>query len=396
MKKLTTILTLVAWSLGAAENRTNLRPDEQIVFYPTVAQRVPGKTNLWRAQIRGCVFEFEKRRLLVATLEEALELKTAELTATQSVVFAERARLFLMDHERGKKVFIRCGTNEFFVGESSADGMFGAEVLLREMDLNRAGPEAGAPFTALLRPGEPRFFSGAVFPLEAEGVSVISDIDDTIKITEVRDKQATLRNTFLREFQAVPGMAEFYQLLARNPLTRPSATLSPSDGERDGVRGRSENSDAQTSPIAFHYISASPWQLYEPLAALVASNGFPAGTFELKEFRWKSRKFFSLFASPEKYKPGVIEPLLKQFPKRKFILIGDSGERDPEIYGALARKFPTQVIRIYIRDVTNEAAESERYQKAFRAVPRATWQIFRDPAELPPPPPSDSTPHQSR
>ena len=76
MKKLTAILTLAALSLGAAENWTNLKPDEQIVFYPTVAQRVPGETNLWQAQIRGCVFEVEKRRLLVATLEEALELKT--------------------------------------------------------------------------------------------------------------------------------------------------------------------------------------------------------------------------------------------------------------------------------------------------------------------------------
>ena len=387
MKRLTTFLMLAALRLGAAENWTHLKPDEQIVFYPTVAQRVPGETNLWRAQIRGCVFEIEKRRLLVATLEEALELKTEELTATQSVVFAERARLFLVDHERGKKIFVRCGTNEFFVGKSGADGQFGAEVLLRKTDLNRTGPEAGAPFTALLRPGDPRIFSGHIYLLEAEGVSVISDIDDTIKITEVRDKQATLRNTFLREFQAVPGMAEFYQRLARNPLT---PSLSPSDGERvaEGrVRGRSENLNPHASQVAFHYISASPWQLYEPLAALVASNAFPAGTFELKEFRWKNRTFFSLFASPEKYKPGVIEPLLKQFPKRKFILIGDSGERDPEIYGALARKFPEQITQIYIRDVTDETAASERYQKAFQAIPRTKWQIFRAPTELTPPSP---------
>ncbi len=353
MKKLTAILLLTALNLGAAENWTNLKSDEQIVFYPTVAQRVPGETNLWRAQIRGCVFEVEKRRLLVAAFEEALELKTEELTATQSVVFAERARLFLVDHERGKKVFIRCGTNEFFVGKSGADGTFGAAVLLREADLNRAGPEAGTPFSAILKPDDTCIFSGAIFPLEAEGVSVISDIDDTIKITEVRNKEATLRNTFLREFQAVPGMAEFYQTLARS------------------------------NGAAFHYISASPWQLYEPLAALVASNGFPTGTFELKEFRWKSRKFFSLFASPEKYKPGVIEPLLKRFPKRQFILIGDSGERDPEIYGALARKFPEQIRMIYIRDVTDESAAAPRYEPAFRAIPREKWRVFKTSAELP-------------
>ncbi len=102
----------------------------------------------------------------------------------------------------------------------------------------------------------------------------------------------------------------------------------------------------------------------------------------MKEFRWKDRSFFSLFANPEKYKPGVIEPLLKQFPQRSFVLVGDSGERDPEIYGALARKFPAQILRIVIRDVTNESAEAARYQEAFHDVPAGKWQIFRAPEEI--------------
>jgi phosphatidate phosphatase APP1 len=344
MMKLLTILTFFGFCLHAEEKVTRLKPDEQIVFYPTVAQQVPGETNLWRTEIHGCVFEVEKRRLLVTTFREAIELKTEAMTSAQSVVFDERARLFLVDHERGKKVFIRCGTNGFFVDKSGADGRFSGEITFPN--------SAATSFTAILNSDDTREFKGHIFPLETEGVSVISDIDDTIKITEVRDKQATLRNTFLREFEAVPGMAEFYQMLARSNGT------------------------------AFHYISASPWQLYEPLAALVASNGFPAGTFELKTFRWKNRSFFSLFASPEKYKPGVIEPLLKQFPKRKFILIGDSGERDPEIYGVLARKFPEQIIHIYIRDVTNEPAASPRHEQAFRNVPRTKWQIFREPNEI--------------
>jgi phosphatidate phosphatase APP1 len=102
----------------------------------------------------------------------------------------------------------------------------------------------------------------------------------------------------------------------------------------------------------------------------------------LKPFRWKDRSFFSLFADPAQYKTGVIEPLLKQFPTRRFILIGDSGERDPEIYGALARQFPEQVVKIYIRDVTQEAADSPRYQKGFHGVPPDRWHICGDPAEI--------------
>ena len=348
---LAAVLTVLPMS--AAE--TNLKPDEQIIFYPGVAQRVGVETNLWRAEIRGCLFEVEKRSLLVAAFREAIELKTEELSPAESAVFKERARLFLVDHERGKDIFIRCGTNEFFVGKSGADGRFSAEITFSNL--------AASEFVAVLKSGDGREFKGQIFSLEPEGVSVISDIDDTIKITEVRNRTATLQNTFLREFQPVPGMAEFYQTLVRS------------------------------NQAAFHYISASPWQLYEPLSAFVASNGFPAGPFELKEFRWKNRTFFSLFASPEQYKPAVIMPLLQQFPHRRFILIGDSGERDPEIYGALARQFPGQITQIYIRDVTNDAAESERYQQAFHDVPRATWQIFRPPAELRPPA-SFSDPHK--
>ncbi len=71
-----------------------------------------------------------------------------------------------------------------------------------------------------------------------------------------------------------------------------------------------------------------------------------------------------------------------RFPHRKFFLIGDSGERDPEIYAALARKFPEQVERILIRDVTGETAEADRYKTTFIGVPRHVWTVFREPSEI--------------
>jgi phosphatidate phosphatase APP1 len=89
-----------------------------------------------------------------------------------------------------------------------------------------------------LRPDE-------VFLVEKAGVSVISDIDDTIKMTNVRERPVMLRNTFLREFQPAPGMSEFCQTLAR------------------------------FKQATFHYISASPWQLYLPLAKFARANCLP-------------------------------------------------------------------------------------------------------------------------
>jgi phosphatidate phosphatase APP1 len=188
--------------------------------------------------------------------------------------------------------------------------------------------------------------------LEEQGVSVISDIDDTIKISEVLDKPALLENIFCRTFKPVEGMAGVYRGWER------------------------------ALGVQFHYVTASPWQLYVPLSDFTRSNGFPAGTWHMKEFRVKDRSVLELFASPEHYKPGVIEPLLRRFPKRQFVLVGDSGEKDPEIYGALARKYPAQIQRIFIRDVTGESAGSPRYEKAFAQVPRDHWQVFKEPREI--------------
>ena len=137
-----------------------------------------------------------------------------------------------------------------------------------------------------------------------------------------------------------------------------------------------------TEGAQFHYVTASPWQLYLPLAEFIRSNGFPAGTFHMKSFRAKDSTFLSLTKSPERYKPPVIEELFRQFPNRRFVLVGDSGEKDPEIYGALARKHSKQVVQILIRDVTDEPQAAPRYRKAFRELPEGLWQIFQKPDGL--------------
>ena len=158
----------------------------------------------------------------------------------------------------------------------------------------------------MTRPGDNRRFAGAVQLIGPRGFSVISDIDDTIKITEVGDRRALLANTFLREFREVPGMAALYRRWAK-----------------EGV--------------FFHYVSASPWQLYAPLAAFLEAACYPSGSVHLKGFRWADTSLLDLFSSAEKTKRQAIEPILALFPHRRFILVGDSGERDPEIYAALAR-----------------------------------------------------------
>jgi phosphatidate phosphatase APP1 len=181
---------------------------------------------------------------------------------------------------------------------------------------------------------------GAVRFLQSDGLSVISDIDDTIKITQVpAGKRTVLRNTFLRDFRAAEGMRERF---------------------RGMISQASPNAD-----VCFHYISGGPWQLFAPLQEfLVEREQFPRGTFHMKHLRTNlfdsgALQTINDFAvagdlATLDQKVRQITELMIHFPKRKFILIGDSGEKDPEVYHAIRKLFPEQVIRIIIRDVLCE------------------------------------------
>jgi hypothetical protein len=134
--------------------------------------------------------------------------------------------------------------------------------------------------------------------LAPDSLSVISDIDDTIRASHVHARSALLRGTFVDPFQAVHGMADVYRAWSRG--------------------------GAQ-----FHYVSATPWQLDVPIAAFLEAQAFPKGSFHLRDFRWRDRSFFSVLRSPHRYKLRSIEPLLQRLPRRRFVLIGDSGQQDP-------------------------------------------------------------------
>jgi hypothetical protein len=326
---------------------SNIKSDQEVIFFPTIGYRTGADS--WELEIQGCVYEPEKRRAALALIHEALDFKKVQLTEAQSALLAARSRLFMVDHERGKTIVVRFGGRDYKVARSRPDGRFSALIRVSDADLK----EPAAPvllLEAVLPATDLRRFAGEINLLGESGTVVISDIDDTIKITQIRDHKAVLRNTFLEPFTAVPGMAEVY-------------------------RGWAKDAGAQ-----FCYVSASPWQLLQPLNDFVRSNGFPAGAFYLKNFRWKDRSVLSLFQNPEQYKPDLIEPLLKRFPKRQFVLVGDSGERDPEIYAALARRYPDQVTRVLIRDVNQ--ADTNRYAQAFRGVSPEVLTVFRDPAQI--------------
>ena len=112
------------------------------------------------------------------------------------------------------------------------------------------------------------------------------------------------------------------------------------------------------------------------------ASAFPRGSFHLRKFRLKDESFLDFFKSAQATKPAVIEALLAAHPARDFVLIGDSGEEDPEIYGDLARSQPGRVRHIYIRQVT--PYDAGRYRSVFAGLPPALWTVFTDPGVIAP------------
>ncbi|KAG0251224.1 hypothetical protein DFQ27_008913, partial [Actinomortierella ambigua] len=160
---------------------------------------------------------------------------------------------------------------------------------------------------------------GVVNLIEPEGISIISDIDDTIKETNVQaGTRMILRNTFLSDMREVEGMASVYKAWWQ--------------------RG-----------AAIHYVSNSPWQLIPSLLDFFHSHEFPPGSAHL---RLHDSVIKAYFMTPGEHKRRTIREILEDFPQRQFILVGDSGEIDLEIYTEMAVLYPQQVRKIFIRDIT--------------------------------------------
>jgi hypothetical protein len=345
------------FALTAVDSPPSLiKPDEVVLFFPAAAHQTE-RGRGWELPIHGWIHEPEEkslmRRAAVELFRKSLGLDRED---EESSIFRKRARLFLVDSERGKQIAVRIGNAEYSTGISGADGHFRGTIRLSDHQVCLLAPEAPGStrqieFRAVTRPGDDRIFGGTSQLVGPNGVSVISDVDDTVKISDVTDRRALLANTFLREFRAVPGMAALYTRWAKRNA-------------------------------AFHYVSASPWQLFGPLADFLRAAGFPPGSFHLKDFHGTGTSFLRLFASPERTKREAIEPILAAFLRRKFVLVGDSGELDPEIYSALAREHPQQVAHILIRDLTGRGTDQERFRTCFAGLPRRSWSVFQRPEEM--------------
>ena len=155
-------------------------------------------------------------------------------------------------------------------------------------------------------------------------IGVISDFDDTLVLSNVLHKVKLLR-----------------EILAKNYKQRVVIKKSASIVKKILKKH-------QKAP--FVVVSGSPYELYFPIKNFLAYHNFTKPIILLKQLTGSQKEPLDQY----KYKVAKISKIFLQFPNTKWYLLGDSGEKDKEVYNYFKKRYPRRVIAIYIRDVNSK------------------------------------------
>lgn len=204
-----------------------------------------------------------------------------------------------------------------------------------------------APATACAR---------VLVPPASARFGVISDLDDTVLWSDARNRLRMLAlllrsNAYTRK--PFEGVSALYRALHR------------------GAAG------AEGNPV--FYVSSSPWNLYTPLTDFLRLQGLPEGPLMLKDFG--DHMLFEPLDHAQ-HKLRCIEQIFGTYPGLRFVLIGDSGEHDPEIYAEVVRAHPERVLAVYIRSVDPDPARHATVAQLAEGVRRARVPMLLVPDSL--------------
>jgi phosphatidate phosphatase APP1 len=193
---------------------------------------------------------------------------------------------------------------------------------------------------------EPEATARVLFPSPRARFGVISDIDDTLVPSGATKK-----------------LRMVIRLALSNALTR-----KPFEGVADFYRAL----HAGVNPV--FYVSKSPWNLYLPLAEMMRVQEIPPGPLLLRDYG-----VHLLRRSKLEHKRLQIERILQTLPRLPFVLIGDSGEQDPEIYSEIVRRHPRRIRVIYIRAIDPDSARLAAIGQLAAQVRRTDCQLVLAP-----------------
>ncbi|MGO1392914.1 App1 family protein [Agrococcus casei] len=167
-----------------------------------------------------------------------------------------------------------------------------------------------------------------VFVVDPEcRIGVISDVDDTVMVTLLPRPMLAAWNAFVLDEHArrpVPGMAVLYERIKN---AHPSAP--------------------------FIYLSTGAWNVAPTLSRFLSRNLYPAGPLLLTDWGPTHDRFFR---SGKDHKEQNLARLAEEFPNMRWILVGDDGQHDEQIYGAFAKHHPEHVAAVAIRELSPQEA----------------------------------------
>jgi len=340
--KLKLVFILSLFQISACSG--TLKKDEHVWFFPVSANQI--SDTEWNVPIHHWVFEKEQksisRKMTQKVLSEAFEGLGVSEEQARSPIVQQRLMWFLVDNKRKKQVSINLKGEVLNLNPTNPNGH-----AITDLKIQNGKLVGGWQEYSVINSPKSTEFKGEVQFIPKTGLSVISDIDDTIKISEVLDKKALLKNTFIKPYRATEGFPEYYKRLAQQGAY-------------------------------FHYVSASPWQLSPSLKPFMAAN-YPKGTMTLRNFRIKDSSLLAFLKPSLDYKVKSIKNIIKRYPQHEFILIGDSGEHDPEVYAKIYDLFPNKIKSIQIRAIKGSDLSEARFSKTFKSIPKSLWQVLEKP-----------------
>ncbi|CAF1096439.1 unnamed protein product [Rotaria sp. Silwood1] len=337
----------------------------KILLFPDVAFQSLNNNNTWKIIVHGWKYENNGLKdwlkittsLWIQRLTQHLINQNDNLYPNGSIT-DNRLQPFFVSDESYQIIRIIIG-NKIELIRTDTNGQFYEQIEITNDDIQKfkkIQQQNNNVITYEAMSNDKKNSTGIIRLIEPnQGISIISDIDDTIKISEVFDKIRLLANTFIFPFKPVSGMSDLYQ------------------------KWQIHNKNC-----TFHYLSSMPDQLYTLTQEFINSNNFPNGSFHMRHFRWAIISLFDFLHSQSTFDHKI--KYLRFFllnTIRNFVLIGDSGEKDPEIYGTITREYPERIRAIFIRAVNDESFDDQRFRDAFEGIPEEKWLIFNDPKQIP-------------
>lgn len=205
-----------------------------------------------------------------------------------------------------------------------------------------------------------------------EKFGVVSDIDDTVMVTMLPRLLTAARHSFVDRVssrEAVPGMAGFLTCLAdmahrqasadsqaphpqakdkQTPVTSPDSTVPQASADPQTPQTSADSQqEALHAPLI--YLSTGAWNVVPALRDFLGRLNYPRGGFLMTDFGPSNTGWFR---SGFEHKRRELRRLARMFPSMKWYLVGDDGQRDPEIYAEFAREHPENVAGIAIRSLS--------------------------------------------